>query len=333
MASTMKAMVIRRTGGPEVFEKAELPIPEPTANQVLVRVKATSVNPIDCKVRSGAVAILPPFPAILHGDISGTVVEVGGEVRRFREGNEVFGFVGWTGGEGGALAEYAVCDPRLLAHAPRSLPLEDAAALPVVALTAYQGLQRKIKLGKGMSVLVQGAAGGVGHIAVQMAKACGAQVAATVSSDEKGAVAASAGADWTIRYDLEEVGHYVERITGGRGFDVVFDTAGGANLPKSFEAARPGGDVVTIAARATVDLSLMHSKGLNLYVVFSLLPILTHEGRDTMGQDLATIARLVDDGLVRPIIYSKGFTLDSIAEAHRFFETQSHYGKLLVRVG
>ncbi len=333
MASTMKAMVIRCTGGPEVFEKAELSIPDPAPDQVLVKVTATSVNPIDCKVRSGAVAILPPFPAVLHGDISGTVVEVGQEVRRFREGNEVFGFVGWTGGEGGALAEYVVCDPRLLAHAPRSLPLEEAAALPVVALTAYQGLQRKIKLGKGMSVLVQGASGGVGHVAVQMAKAFGAQVAATASSDEKSAVAASAGADWTIRYDQEEVRHYVERITGGRGFDVVFDTAGGANLPKSFEAARPGGDVVTIAARATVDLSRMHSKGLNLYVVFSLLPILTREGRESVGQDLATIARLVDDGLVRPIIYAKGFTLDSIAEAHRFFETQSHYGKLLVRVG
>jgi len=114
----MKAMVIRRTGGPEVFEQAELPIPHPGANQVLVRVKATSVNPIDCKVRSGAVAILPPLPAVLHGDISGTVVEVGRDVSHFREGNEVFGFVGWTGGEGGALAEYAVCDARLLAYAP-----------------------------------------------------------------------------------------------------------------------------------------------------------------------------------------------------------------------
>jgi NADPH2:quinone reductase len=183
-----------------------------------------------------------------------------------------------------------------------------------------------------MSVLVQGAAGGVGHIAVQLAKALGARVAASASSDEKSAVAASVGADWTIRYDQEEVGHYVERITGGVGFDVVFDTAGGANLPRSFEAAHPEGDIVTIAARATVDLSLMHSKGLNLSVVFSLLPILTREGRELVGQDLAAIARLVDDGLLRPVVYPKEFTLDSIAEAHRFFETQDHYGKVLVRV-
>jgi len=113
MATTMKAMVIRRTGGPEVFEQAELPIPHPGANQVLVRVKATSVNPIDCKVRSGAVAILPPLPAVLHGDISGTVVEVGRDVSHFREGNEVFGFVGWTGGEGGSACgnmQYAMPD-------------------------------------------------------------------------------------------------------------------------------------------------------------------------------------------------------------------------------
>jgi len=329
----MKAMVIRRTGGVEVFEPAELPVPQIAASQVLVKVKATSVNPIDCKVRSGAVAILPPLPAVLHGDISGTVVAVGQDVNHFREGDEVFGFVGWMGGEGGVLAEYAVCDAQLLSHAPRSLPLDEAAALPVIALTAYQGLQRKIKLGRDELVLVQGGAGGVGHIVVQMAKAFGAQVAATASSDEKIAVVASSGADWTIRYDQEDVRRYVERIAGGRGFDVVFDTAGGANLPKSFEAARPGGDIVTIAARATVDLSLMHSKGLNLYVVFSLLPILTHEGRDLMGRDMAAIARLVDDGLVRPIIYPKAFTLDTIAEAHHFLETQSHYGKILVRVG
>lgn len=332
MASTMKAMVIRRTGGPEVFEQAELPVPALGPEQILVRVKATSVNPIDCKVRAGAVAILPPFPAVLHGDLSGTVAEVGADVRHFREGDEVYGFVGWTGGEGGALAEYAVCDARLIARAPRSLPLEQAATLPVVALTAYQGLRRKIKLRSGELVLVQGGAGGVGHIAVQMAKAFGAQVAASASTEEKIAIAASSGADWTIRYDQEEVKRYISRITGGAGFDVVFDSAGGANLPKSFEAARAGGDIVTIAARATVDLSLMHSKGLNLHVVFSLLPVLTGKGRELVGQDLAAIARLVDDGLVRPIIYPESFNLDTIAEAHRFLETKDHYGKLMVRV-
>lgn len=332
MTATMKAMVIRRTGGPEVFEEAELPIPKPKSNQVLVRVAATSVNPIDCKVRSGAVGILPPFPAVLHGDLSGTVAEVGQDVRKFKQGDEVYGLVGWTGGEGGALAEFAVCDEQLLAHAPRSLPLDEAAVLPVVALTAYQGLRHKIKLEKDRMLLVQGGAGGVGHIVVQMGKAFGEQVAATASSDDKIAVAASAGADWTIRYDQEAVAQYVERITGSKGFDVVFDTVGGANLPKSFEAARRGGDIVTIAARAIVDLSLMHSKGLNLHVVFSLLPILYGEGRAQMGQDLEAITRLVDDGLVRPIIYPRTFSLSSIAEAHRFLETESHYGKVLVRV-
>jgi NADPH2:quinone reductase len=332
MASTMKAMVIRRTGGPDVFEEAELLIPEPKAGQVLVKIAATSVNPIDCKVRSGAVAILPPFPAVLHGDLSGTVVEVGQDVRKFKEGDEVYGLVGWTGGEGGALAEFAVCDEQLLAHAPRSLPLDEAAVLPVVGITAYQGLRRKIRLEKDRMLLVQGGSGGVGHIVVQMGKAFGAQVAASASSDEKIAVVASAGADWTIRYDQETAAQYVERITGGKGFDVVFDTAGGANLPLSFEAARRGGDIVTIAARAIVDLSLMHSKGLNLHVVFSLLPILYREGRAQMGQDLEVIARLVDDGLIRPIIYPRTFSLSSIAEAHRFLETESHYGKVLVHV-
>ena len=329
----MKAMVIRSTGGPEVFEQAELPVPEPGPGQVLVKVRATSVNPIDCKVRSGAVKILPPFPAVLHGDVSGVIARVGTEVYHFREGDEVFGFVGWTGGEGGALAEYVLCDARLLSHAPRSLALDEAATLPVVGLTAYQGLKRKIALQKDAMVLVQGGSGGVGHIVVQMAKAFGAQVAATASSEEKGAVVASSGADWTIRYDQEELGQYVQRITDSRGFDVVFDTVGGANLPKSFEAARLGGDIVTIAARATVDLSLMHSKGLNLYVVFTLLPILTREGRKEIGEDLTIVARLVDDGLLRPIVYPKSFTLETIADAHRFLETQSHYGKILVRVG
>ncbi|MCX8013093.1 MAG: zinc-binding dehydrogenase, partial [Rectinema sp.] len=282
--------------------------------------------------RSGAVGMLPPFPAVLHGDISGTIVACGPGIRRFREGDQVFGMVGWTGGEGGALAEFARCDERLLALAPRSIPLVEAAALPVAALAAWQALARKIVIRKGMSLLVVGGAGGVGHFGVQIGKALGAQVAATVSSEEKAAVALRAGADQIIRYDLEQTEDYVLRLTGGRGFDAVFDTAGGQNLPRSFVAAKPGGAVVTIAARATVDLSLMHAKGLDLHVVFVLLPILRGEGREIIGEDLVRITEMVDTARVRAIIYPRIFSLESAGEAHRLLESGAHYGKLLVVV-
>lgn len=330
MAEMMRAMVIRQTGGPEVFETAEVPVPMPTGHQVLVKIAATSVNPIDCKVRSGAVALLPPYPAILHGDLSGTVAACGPEATRFREGDAVFGFVGWTGGEGGALAEYAVCDERLLARAPKSLPLEQAAVLPVGALTAYGALQRKVQIRPGDLVLVHGGAGGVGHYGIQLAKAFGASVAATVGSEEHEAVARTCGADWVIRHDLLSVTEYVQAIAGGRGFDIVFDTAGGANLARSFEAARPGGSIVTSAARVTMDLTPMHAKGLNLLVVFLLLPVLTGEGREDLGKDLEMLAAMVDEGRLRPVVFPRSFTLDEIADAHRLLESGRHYGKILV---
>jgi len=329
---TMRAMVIRRTGSPEVFEPAELPIPVPGPGQVLIKVWATSANPIDCKVRSGAVSMLPPFPAVLHGDLAGTVAACGPNVQRFREGDRVFGLAGWMDREGGALAEYVRCDERLIARAPRSIPLEECAALPVAGLAAWQALRRKIHLHEGMRLLVMGGAGGAGHFGVQIGKACGAQVAAAVSSDEKADVARRAGADWIVRHDQEEPQTYTARLTDGRGFDAVFDTAGGQNLLRSFAAAKPGGDIVTIAARATVDLSMMHAKALNLHVVFVLLPILRGEGRQIIGEDLARIAELVDAGLLRPIIYPKAFAMDSVGEAHRLLETGSHYGKLIVRI-
>ncbi len=327
---SMRAMIIERTGGPEVFEVRDVPRPSPGPGQVLVRVRATSVNPIDCKVRSGAVAVIPPFPAVLHGDLAGEVVARGPGAGKFREGDRVFGFVGWTGGEGGALAEYSVCDERLLAEAPTVLSFEEAAALPVAGLTAWLGLKVRAGVKGGMRVLVHGAAGGVGHVAVQVARALGAEVSATASSPEKLAIAERLGARYAIDYRKESVTDYVERITAGKGFDVVFDTVGGKNLDASFEAARSGGTVVATAARSTHDLTPVHSKGLSLHVVFVLLPILQGSGREELGAALHELARLASAGQLKPYLDERRFKLADIADAHRLLESGAALGKVSV---
>jgi len=262
----MRAQVIKRFGGPEVFETAEVNRPPLLPGHVLIRVAASSVNPIDLKIRSGMVPHLAPsFPAILHGDVAGVIEEVGEGVTGFQVGDEVFGCAGFNP-HGGALADYLLADASLIAHKPKTLSFREAAALPLVSITAWEALFDRARIEKGQKVLIHGATGGVGHIAVQLAKIKGAIVHTTVSS-AKTDIAASLGADTVIDYQKTAVADYVKQYTDGEGFDVVMDTVGGSNIDRSFEAAKKGGTVVTIAARSTHDLTPMHNKGLTLHAV------------------------------------------------------------------
>jgi NADPH2:quinone reductase len=236
----MTAWTIDDFGGPDVFEKHEQPVPEIEASEVLVRVHATSVNPVDYKIRRGdAEALCPPQPATLHGDVAGTVVAVGDEVTDFAKGDEVYGCAGgFRGAAHGALADYMPCDARLLAPMPEPLSFREAAALPLVVLTAWEGLVDKAFVQAGEHVLVHGATGGVGHVGVQLAKWRGAEVAATASSQRKLDIGADLGADTLINYEEEPVEDYVERCTDGRGFDIVFDTVAGENVRRKGDCAR-----------------------------------------------------------------------------------------------
>lgn len=326
----MRALLLKAHGGPENFELADIPKPELWPGTVLIRMAATSLNRIDVRIREG-LPIGAPLPAVLGTDVAGTVEAVGPGVIGFAPDDEVWDCAGGVKGQGGTLAEFIVADARLLAHAPPSLPLTDAAALPLVAITAWDAVERTAVSAKD-HVLVHAGTGGVGHVAVQLAKSLGARVAATVSTPEDAEIARSLGADETILYREEPVADYVQRLTAGRGFDVVIDTVGGPNLDKSFEAAALTGRVAATAARSTHDLSPLHGKGLSLHVVFMLIPMLHDLGRDRHGRIMQALSALADAGKLRPLIDEHRFDLAQAADAYRYLESGKARSKVVVRI-
>jgi NADPH2:quinone reductase len=327
----MKAQVIHEFGDADVFKAEELPDPVAGPGQVLVKVHAASVNPVDYKLRSAGPDFAPDLPAVLGCDIAGEVLSVGAGVTDFSAGDAVYGCAGGVKGVPGAYAELFAADARLLAPKPTNLDMRQAAALPLVTITAWEGLERA-GLNKGQTCLIHGGTGGVGHIAVQLAKARGARVFATVSSDKKAALARELGADETINYRNESVEDYVAKHTDGAGFDVVVDTTGGSELVTSFEAAKLNAQVVTIVSIFEADLTLMHIKGLSLHVVFMLIPMLHDINRASHGKLLREAAKLVEGGKLRPVLDEKQFSLDAVADAHRHLEGGKAVGKVVIDV-
>lgn len=328
----MKAQIIQSFGDPSVFQLEEVSKPELKPGHVLIQVKASSVNPIDTKVRAGAVpAVAPEFPAVLHGDVAGLVSAVGEGVTEFKVGDEVFGCAGGFKGTGGALAEFMLADADLLAHKPKNLTMEEAAALPLVVITAWEALFNRAHLVPGQDILIHAATGGVGHIAIQLAKWKGATVYTTAASQEKLEIGTRLGADVTINYREESVHDYVQKYTDGKGFDVVFDTVGGENLDRSFEAAAVHGTVAAIAARSTHDLSPVHSKGLSLHVTFMLLKILNKDMHKQYGEILKKVAKVVEEGKLRPLVDPNMFTFDEVSKAHEYMESGKAIGKIVLK--
>lgn len=328
----MRAQIIEAFGDSDNFRITSLPQPKAANGEVVVALAAASVNPVDYKLRRHGPSIAPALPAILGCDVAGTVVALGAGVTDFKLGDEVYGCAGGVAGvSGGAYAEYIAADVRLLAHKPSNLSLREAAALPLVTITAWEGLDRA-GVGAGTSVLIHGGAGGVGHIAIQLAKARGATVSAIVSSDEKAAIARRLGADHVINYRTENVPDYVARLTAGRGFDVVFDATGGDDLATSLAAARLNGHVVTIVSHYEADLAPMHAKGLSLHVVFMLIPMLHDIGRETHGRILSAAAALAEAGKLQPLIDPESFALEDLPRAHRKAEAGRAFGKIVIDI-
>lgn len=328
----MKAIAIANFGEPHVFQTIDLPTPSVSPDSVLIRVAATSVNPVDLKIRQGAVAdIAPDFPAVLHGDVAGVVEAVGERVANFKVGDEVYACAGGVKGTGGALAEYMLADAKLVAHKPKSLTMAEAAALPLVSITAWEGLIDRAKVQQGQKVLVYGGTGGVGHIGVQLAKWAGAEVFATVSNREKAAIASQLGADVAIDYRQTSVEDFVAQYTDRAGFDLVFDTVGNDNLQNAFKAAKLNGTVVSTVSRAKQDLTLLHAKGLTLHLVYMLIPLLSNVNRSYHGRILTQMADLVDRQQVRPLVDSKSFTFSDVAAAHICAESKKALGKIVLK--
>ena len=329
--SPMKARVIERFGKPTIFQTIELPKPTVQPQHVLIEVAATSVNPVDTKIRSGAVAdIAPDFPAVLHGDVAGTVVAMGEGVESFKIGDEVYACAGGVKGVSGALADYMLADARLVARKPKSLTMRQAAALPLVSITAWEGLIERAQVQPEQRVLVYGGTGGVGHVGVQLAKWAGTTVYATVSSEEKAAIAQQLGADVAINYRQTPVEEFVAEHTDGEGFDVVFDTVGNDNLQNAFKASKLNGTVVSTVSLSKQDLTLLHAKGLTLHLVYMLLPMLSGTGRVRHGEILSEVTRLTDAGQLRPLIDSRAFSFADVAAAHAYAESGEAVGKVVV---
>jgi len=333
----MKSVVATEQGSPDVFRVVDLPTPEPAAGQVLVRILASSVNPIDTKVRKAKLPMAPAaFPAVLGSDFAGIVEAVGPGVGRFAPKDEVFGFAGgFRGPEGdipGALAEFAVFDADLVAKKPRNVDFRTASALPLVATTAWMALFDKVIITPTTRVLITGGAGGVGYMAVQLARAAGADVVALTRSAESREAALAAGARACVDLSQSMPQEIVETHTGGRGFDMIFDTVGGAALDAAFQMVKPTGDIVTVVGAASHNLAPLYLKGANLHMVLVLAPIMFGLARPRQGQVLERIARMVEDGTLRPRLDPQRFTLAEAAGAHRKLEAGEAKGKLVIEV-
>jgi len=326
----MKAIILHAHGGPELFRIEDRPKPEIKPGHVLIRVAASSVNPVDFKIRQGLIPIGPELPGILHGDMSGTVEEIGEGVEGFTEGDEVYGCIGGFKDLPGVLADYALADARLLARKPTNLSMIEAAALPLVTITAWNALMDRAKVSEGQRVLVHAAAGGVGHVALQIAKAAGAEVHVTASSEEKIALGRELGADIGINYKEATVEEYVADHTNGEGYDVVFDTVGTTRLDDSFQAAKIGGTVVSIAARSTHDLTHVHVRALTLHVIFMLLPLARNIGREHHGAILRQATQLVEAGKLRPHLHTEVFPFERVGDAHALLESGGTFGKIVL---
>lgn len=328
----MKAMILEQYGENAAFQVADLPKPVVRVGHVLVRIAATSVNTVDTMIRQMGqdLPLSPALPAVLGMDFAGTVEAVGDGVSGFAPGDEVYGCAGGLADLQGSLAEYMLADARLLAHKPKSLSMREAAALPLVGITAYEGLQRA-GTHAGHRVLVHGGAGGVGHVAVQLAKHLGAEVYATCSGEQQASVIQGYGAT-PINYRNESVADYVAKHTDGKGFEVVFDSVGGANMANSFEAAALNAQVVTTVSMLELDLTPAHFKGLSVHVVFMLIPMLHNHKREEHGAILTKLAEIADAGALKPLLDDTRFALKDIGQAHARLGSGQAIGKVVVEV-
>lgn len=326
---TMRALILNRYNGP--LELSELPRPKPVAGQVLVRIAASGLNPLDTKIRSGSAAHAKhPVPLVLGIDLAGVVQEVGPGVTAFKVSDEVYGMTGGVGGIQGSLAQYAAVDADLLALKPSNLTMREAASLPLAFITSYLGIVDRAHLKAGQSVLVQGGAGGVGHVSVQLARALGGLVWATASEPDQEFVSLLGATP--IDYRAQTVEQYVEASTQGEGFDLVVDTVGGATLDASFAAVKHFGHVVSALGWGTHALAPLSFREATYSGIFTLHPLLTGKHRAHHGEILREATRLVEARQLAPRIDPRQFDLRSAELAYEAVTSGTARGKIVVEI-
>lgn len=315
----MKAAVLTAFGDAESFEIQTVPKPVPKPNQVLVRVYATSVNPVDYQIRRGDYKDLVRLPAIIGVDISGVIEAIGETVKEFKVGDEVY-YSPQIFGESGSYAQYHVADAAIVAVKPASLSHAEAACFPLAGGTAWDCLVTRGNLQVGETVLIHAGAGGVGSIAIQLAKAMGAYVFATCSYKNRD-FAKELGADRVIDYKNEDYAEVVCQDTGGLGVDLVLDTIGGETIQRSPAIIRPFGRLVSIVDIAT-PLSLLEAWGKNLTIHFVFTP--------PYRAKLEALTKLIDRAQLRPVIDSI-MAWDQVIQAHQHLEQGGTRGKVVLQ--
>lgn len=310
----MHAITQRSFGGPEVLEVTDIDRPEPLPSEVLVRIHAAAVNPVDAMTRSGVLPLLGDPPFILGWDVSGVVEEVVPGVTRFQVGDEVYGMPFFPR-QGGAYAEYVAVPSRQLARKPANMDHIQAAALPLAGLTAWQSLVDTARLQAGQTVLIHGGGGGVGHLAIQIAKAYGAEVITTASAAKHDFVR-DLGADDVIDYRRAD---FTEVVTNA---DIVLDTVGGDYGPRSIRALRAGGLLVTVVDRASTALQEAAVAAGRRFAGVTVEP-------DHVG--LQGIADLVEAGKLHPYV-EHTLPLAEAAKAHQLIESGRTQGKVVLTV-
>lgn len=326
----MKALVLENFGTPYQLKEIDKPIAG--KGQVLMKVDASGVNPLDIKIKHGQAAHAKvTLPAILGIDIAGTVEAVGEGVTAFKPGDEVYGMTGGVGGNQGSLAEYAAVDAGLLAVKPKNLDMREAAALPLIFITAWEGLVDRANVSAGKTVLVHGGAGGVGHIAIQIAKAKGATVYSTVDPT-KNKLVESYGAT-PIDYTSLTAEEYVQKYTNGEGFDIVFDTLGGTTLDESFKSVKQyTGHVISILGWGSHSLAPLSFKGATYSGVFTLYPLISGKERKHHGEIMREATILAETGKLVPFLNPHHYTPATIEDAYNDIEHSKVKGKTVIDI-
>ena len=310
----MKAIVIDSYGGREQLKEREVEKPAINENQVLVEIHATSINPIDWKVREGYLKDMLPweFPIILGWDAAGVIAEVGANIKNFKVGDRVFARPATT--RQGTYAEFVPVDQELLAHMPESMSFEEGAAIPLTGLTAYQCLVDFAEVKKGDKVLIHAGAGGVGSMAIQIANSIGAYVA-TTASDKNDELVKSLGANRVINYQEEDFSELLE------DFDAVLDTMGGEILEKSFNVLKKGGKLISIAGQPSAEKAAEHEVKVSDFWL------------EPSGEKLQLLAHLYVSGELKPSIgHVFEFTEQGLKDAHELSESRHARGKIIIKV-
>ncbi|TAL53141.1 MAG: alcohol dehydrogenase [Methylovulum sp.] len=328
----MKAIVMTAVGTPDVLTLQDMAEPEITQpTQIKVKLQAAGVNPVDTKIRRNGLLYDRPLPAILGCDGAGIVVETGSDVDRFKVGDKVWFCHGGLGREAGNYAGYNVLDQRWAALMPNTFSYTEAAALPLVLITAAGALFGRGGLAAGQTVLIHAGAGGVGSVAIQLAKIAGARVLTTVSSEQKAELVKKLGADDVIFYRQDTLADAVDRLTDGKGADLVFDTVGPDVFKDSIGVTAYFGRLVTLLDPGAVNLAEARLRNLLLGFELMLTPMLKdlHEARDKHIDILNQCAGYADQGLLKAHIGAQ-LPLAEAAKAHEMIETGHTTGKIVL---